>query len=290
MTTRTFAAICAVGLMLSMPGVAGAADKEQLQMMADLRILQEQSQQLQNLIAALNESVRAVNQRLDEQADADRKAAADQKLVINGVSDDLRILREKVDDNNVRVGSLGQEIDALRQSVASLYVPPPAPPLTADGTAPDGTVPDGTAPPADPSAAPPPAPTGAAAVGASPQKLLDGAMADYYAGQYDLAVLGLDSYIKTFPQSPQADYAQFHIGSSYYQQANYEKAVEAYDAMIKTYPQSSFVPDAYVRLGVAYKNLKQADKAREAFDYVIKNYPDTVAATMAQQNLSTQKP
>lgn len=284
MKTRTFGALLSLGLMLAAPGVAGAADKEQRQMMADLRILQEQSQQLQNLIATLNESVKAVNQRLDEQANTDRKAFADQKLVFDSVSDDLRILREKVDDNNVRVGSLGQELDALRQSVASLYVPRPAAPLEADGSA----SPDAGGATGDAAAAP--APTGAAAVGASPQKLLDGAMADYYAGQYDLAILGLDSYIKTFPQSPQADYAQFHIGSSYYQQAKYDKAVEAYDAMIKTYPRSSFVPDAYVRLGVAYKNLKQADKARDAFDYVIKNYPDTVAATMAQQNLSTQKP
>ena len=48
--------------------------------------------------------------------------------------------------------------------------------------------------------------------------------------------------------------------------------------------------DAYVNVGRAYKAIKQADKAREAFEYVIKTYPDTVAATIAQQNLSTPKP
>lgn len=261
---------------------AWAADKEQRQMMADLRILQEQSQQLQNLITALNlalnESLKAVNQRLDTQTETNRKAFADQKLVIDNVSGDLRVLREKVDDNNVRVGSIGQELDALRQSVAALNVPRPFG-LESDSPA-GGAAGDSAAV----------VPTGAAGVGASPQKLLDGAMADYYSGQYDLAVLGLDSYIKTFPQSPQADYAQYHVGAAYLQQGKYDKAIEAYNTVIRNYPKSSFAPDAYVNLGRAFKTLKQVDRAKAAFEYVIKNYPDTVAATIAQQNLSTTKP
>jgi tol-pal system protein YbgF len=267
--------VCAVAT--SSP--AWAADKEQRQMMADLRILQEQAQQLQNFLATLNESLKAVNQRLDDQTAANRKAFADQKLVIDSASGDLRILREKVDDNNVRVGSIGQELDALRQSVAALNVPRPV------GLDPDAAAGGSTS--ADSASIPP---TGAAGVGASPQKLLDGAMADYYGGQYDLAILGLDSYIKTFPQSPQADYAQYHVGASYLQQAKYEKAIDAYTIVIRNYPKSSFAPDAYVNVGRAYKAIKQADKANEAFEYVIKTYPDTVAATIAQQNLSNPKP
>lgn len=275
--------LCAAAVVAGSVQPALAADKEQRQMMADLRILQEQSQQLQNLINALSESLKAinqaVNQRLDDQTNMSRKAFADQKLVIDSVSSDLRVLREKVDDNSVRVGSIGQELDALRQTVAALNARP-------SGFEPDGSAAAGAAPgvPASPPLA------GAAGVGASPQKLLDGAMADYYAGQYDLAILGLDSYIKTFPQSPQADYAQFHVGGSHTQQGKYEQAIEAYDVLIKNYPKSSFIPDAYVKVGIAHKTLKQPDKAREAFEFVIKNYPDSVAATIAQQNLLSLKP
>lgn len=276
-------ALLAFVFAATMGSPAWAADKEQRQMMADLRILQEQSQQLQNqiqgLIATLNESLKAVNQRLDDQTAANRKAFADQKLVIDSASGDLRVLREKVDENNVRVGSIGQELDALRQTVAALNIPRP---FGFESDASAGGFPSG-----DPASI---SPTGAAGVGASPQKLLDGAMADYYGGQYDLAILGLDSYIKTFPQSPQADYAQYHIGASYLQQAKYEKAIEAYTIVIKNYPKSSFAPDAYVNVGRAHKTLKQTDRAKEAFEYVVKNYPDTVAATIAQQNLSVQRP
>lgn len=251
-----------------------AADKETRQMMADIRILQEQSQQLQNLIAALTvtlgDAVKAVNTRLDDQTSISRKSLADQKLVIDAIANDLRVLREKVDDNNVRVGSLGQELDALRQSVAAMSAPRP---FGADA---DTAVPPDGVPP----------PPGAAGVGASPQKLLDGARADYYAGQYDLAALGFDSYVKTFPQSPQAPDAQLHVGNSYMNMAKYDKAVEAYDGVIRTYPKSTVTAEAYAKKGLALMNLKDYDKAREALDFVVTNYPpDNAAVIYAQQRL-----
>ncbi len=275
---RMTGAFLAATLTVAFVAPAAAADKETRQMMADIRILQEQSQQLQNLIAAVTEAIKAVNARIDDQTGANRKSFADQKLVIDTVANDLRVVREKVDDNNVRVGSLGQELDALRQSVTALGSMRPS--------APEGD------PSAAPGAAAPP-PAGAAAVGASPQKLLDSALADYYAGQYDLAILGFESYVKTFPQSPQASFAQLHVGNSQMQLGKYEPAIAAFDLVIRNYPRSNEVPDAYVRKGTALKTLRQTSQAREAFELVIKNYPDSVAATVAQQRLQellSQKP
>jgi len=286
MKMRMTGVILGAALTVGLAVPAAAADKETRQMMADIRILQEQSQQLQNLIAAMTDALKAVNARIDEQTGTNRKSFADQKLVIDTLSNDLRVVREKVDDSNVRVGSLGQELDALRQSVTALGTPRAAAPEADPATT--GA--------ADPGAAPPPvaaSPTGAAAVGASPQKLLDSALADYYAGQYDLSILGFESYVKTFPQSPQASFAQLHVGNSQMQLGHYEPAIAAFDTVIRNYPRSNEVPDAYVRKGTALKTLRQTDKAREAFEFVIKNYPDSVAATVAQQRLQellSQKP
>lgn len=285
MTKRMTGAVLGALLTVAVAAPVSAADKETRQMMADIRILQEQSQQLQNLIAALTEALKQVDTRLDEQTNASRKSFADQKLVIDTLSSDVRVVREKVDDNNVRVGSLAQELDALRQSVTALGAMRPAMPES--GGDPAAVSPDAAgAPPVS-------APTGAAAVGASPQKLLDSAMADYYAGQYDLAILGFESYVKTFPQSPQASFAQLHIGNSQMQLGKYEPAIAAFDAVIRNYPRSNEVADAYVKKGTALKTLRQTDDAREAFEFVIKNYPDSVAATVAQQRLQellAQKP
>jgi tol-pal system protein YbgF len=283
MKTRILGASVLAAIVVATTAPLHAADKEQRQMMADLRILQEQSQQLQNLVGQLSQSlaeaIKAVNQRLDEQTTANRKSFADQKLVIDNAASDLRILREKVDDNSVRVGSLTQELDALRQSVAALNTPR----SSFGSTEPDTVTPAASA---DPAAAPP-VPASPAGVGASPAKLLEGAQGDYWGGQYDLAILGFDSYIKSFPNSPQADYAQYYIGNSYYQKGSYQQAIDAFNAVIKNYPKSPYVPEAYAKMGISYQTQKETDKARQAFEYVIKTYPDSVAATIAQQKLTS---
>jgi tol-pal system protein YbgF len=270
------AAFLSIALLGASVVPAAAADKETRQMMADIRILQEQSQQLQNLLGALNESIKAVNARIDEQTNSARKSFADQKLVIDTLTGDLRVVREKVDDSNVRVGSLSQELDALRQSVVAAAAPRPV--------GPDGDPAAALPPPAD-GTVPAAPPSGAAAVGASPQKLFESARADYYAGQFDLAILGFDAFLKTFPQAPQAPDAQVHIGHAYFQGGKYPQAIEAYDTLIRVYPKSSVVPDAYVRKGTALKSLGDAEKAREAFQFVIDNYPNTTGASIAQQRL-----
>src|SRR5215470_422704 len=140
MTHRMLGAGLAL-LLAASPALA--ANKEHQQLMADIRMLQEQSQLLQNLLAALNESLKAVNTRIDQQTEANRKALADSKLIIDNLSNDVRVVREKLDDNNVRVGTLTQEVEALRQSLQQLGRPAPttpdsgdAPPAAAAGVAP----------------------------------------------------------------------------------------------------------------------------------------------------------
>jgi len=258
-----------------------AADKEQRQLMADVRILQEQSQQLQNLIGALNtalaDALKVINARLDEQSTANRKALADQKLVVDNLSSDLRIVREKVDDNNVRISSLSQEIDAMRQAVQAARVPPPASESTEAAVG---------APAAAPSEAPPPSPAPALAVGTSPSRLYDLAFSDYTSGQWDLAIQGFESYIRSFPKSDRADDVQVLIGNSYLQAGRNDKAVEAYDKAIRTYPAGDAIPEAYYKKGLALRNLKQLDQACQAFAFAVKNFPETPAGQLARQQVA----
>jgi TolA-binding protein len=251
---------------------ASAADKETRQLMADVRMLQEQTQLLQTMLGSLNEALKALNTRLDEQTEANRKAFADQKLVVDNLSNDLRVVREKVDDSNVRIGSLSQEVEALRQGVQDLNSsrPPAFDPLA--GGAADGS--SGSVPAA-----------GGGAVGVSPQRLWDEAMALYTAGQYDLAAVGFESYIKTFPKSDKADDAQVYVANSYLQDGKNDKAVEASDQAIRMYPTGDAIPEAYYRKGLALKNLRQIDRARQAFELLIKNYPTSYAATLAMQQV-----
>jgi len=251
---------------------ADAANKEHQQLMADIRMLQEQSQVLQNLLGQLNDTLKGVNMRLDQQTEASRKSMADQKLVIDNLSNDVRVVREKLDDNNVRLGSLSQEVDALRQAVQQCIARP---------TAPASEPADAAATPAA-TAGPPASPT----VVASPTQMWDTAWADYTSGQYDLAVLGFDAYIKTFPKSDMADDAQVYICNAYLNDGKNDKAVEACDVAIRAYPKGNAIPEAYLRKGQAQLNLRDAGGARATWEALIRNFPDSAMAQMAQNRLN----
>ena len=263
--------VLAVVLATTTP--ADAANKEHQQLMADIRMLQEQSQVLQNLIGQVAEAVKAVNTRIDQQAEATRKAMADQKLVIDNLSNDVRVIREKLDDNNVRLGSLSQEVDALRQALQQAASRPTETPAAGPDSAAGGQ---------------PPASAGAAQPGVvinSPKQLWDNAFADYTAGNYDLAIIGFDAFIKTFPKSDQADDAQVYICTAYLQQNKNDDAVKACDVAIRTYAGGNAVPEAYYRKALAQRNLKDVAAARSTLEDLMKQFPDSQFAIMGDQVL-----
>jgi tol-pal system protein YbgF len=253
---------------------AAAASREQQQIMADLRMLQEQNQQLQLALAQLAETLRAVNGRLDQQSDASRRGFADQKLLVDTLTGDVRTLREKLDDTNVRISSLGQEVEALRTSMP----PPPAfvEPTPADAAA--ATPPEGAPPP-------PAVPAVNPAAGLSPQRLWDQAYADYTAGQWALAIAGFETFIKTFPRHERADSAQYYVGESYLLDGRFDQAIAAYDRVIANFPSGDQVPFAFYKRGLAQARLGQTDRARESWETVIAKYPASDAAVMAKQGL-----
>ncbi|MBE3072511.1 MAG: tol-pal system protein YbgF [Acidobacteria bacterium] len=255
-----------VATVISVP--ASGANREHQQLMADIRMLQEQTQQLHAQLVAVTDALKAVATKLDDQSGATRKAFADQKLLADGVSGDLRVIREKVDDNNVRISSLSQEIEAVRLAI------PQTPPQPAAMT---GEIQPGTSPP--------PATPPGAALGQSPQKLFDTAWGDYTVGQYSLAITGFSNYIKSFPTLDKAGEAQWYIGEAQYGLGNYKDAVAAYDRVISDFPNHRLVPDAYYKRGVALNALGQVDRARESWEFVVKTYPSSDAGRLARQKL-----
>lgn len=285
---RKSCALCGVlagGLLLSSP--AGAADREHLQMVADIRMLQEQAQQLAIAVATLGDALKAINARLDQQAEVDRKSFADQKVIFDGIGDDLRVIRERSSETNVRISALDQEVEALRAAIPLIPVAPPAPFV------------DPTLPPTDPSAAPAapgtpaapapfpvpvPAPTPSPA-GLSPRRMLDQAFADYTSGQYALAIQGYEAFLRTFPGSDLSDDAQFMIGEANYAAGRNAEAVNAYNEVIRLYPGSNAAPDAYYKRGLAMERLGNIDAARESWEAAVKGFPESDAGRLAKQGL-----
>jgi tol-pal system protein YbgF len=259
---------------------ASAQNRREMQMMADIRMLQEQNQQMQVVLTQLGETLKTLNTRLDEQANANRKGFADQNLKVDQFGADLRVMRERVDETNVRIASLSQEVEALRLSIPQYQPCVPGAPDPANPAAP----PTDPAAPGTPAPAPaqPPAPLGP---GMSPQRLYDTAWADYTSGQWELCISGFETYLRTFPRSELADEAQFYIGECHYSDGKHQEAVQAYNQVIANYPRGQSVAPAYYKRGLAFERLGQLDRARESFELVMKNFPDSDAARLAKQNL-----
>jgi tol-pal system protein YbgF len=249
-----------------------AANKEHLQLMAEIRMLQEQNQQLQALLGSLQDTLKTVTTKIDDQSAATRKVMADQLLAVNNIGDNVRVLREKTDDTNVRISTVSQEINALRQAIASQ--PPPAAALPS---------PD---PAAVPSATPSQPPTASPPVGVSPQRMYEASYDDYTSGRWELAIQGFQGYIQTFPRTAQAADAQYNIGMSYYQQSKWPEARDAFQKVISDYPQNTErLPEAYYKLGQTFERLNQVDNAKRAYETVIQKFPTSFHANQARPAL-----
>jgi tol-pal system protein YbgF len=286
---RTAWVVCAA-MVLALAGSTpvAAADKVHQQLMAEIRMLQEQQQQLQQMLGGLADTLKVVTTKLDDQTGANRKGFADQKLLIDNIAEGVRVLREKSDDTNVRLSTVSQELEAVRQAFASMNAPtvaigPPGQPTSPAGTDPvTGNVPPGGAATAAP-------PSSSAPPLISPQRMWDNAYSDYMAGQYEIAVQGFKAYIASFPKSDKADDAQLNIGNALYVAGKYREAVEAFQQVIANYPGSDSTAVAYYKMGLTYTELKQIDLARKAFEAVIQNYPTAYEAILAKQRLDGLK-
>lgn len=279
MSRRLHAGVLALAWLVSAAAPAAAQSRREMQLMADIRMLQEQTQQMQQQLAAaieqLSANLKAISSRQDEQTAQTRKSFADQKLVIDQFATDLRIVRERIDESNVRITTLSQEVEALRLAIPTFTAPPAAAPI--DPGAPAGAPP----PPVDPAA-----PVTQPMAPGSPQRMFSTALGDFTVGQWALCIQGFEMYLRSFARTDAADDAQWYIGECHYNDGKFPQAVDAYNRVITNFPRGDRVPDAYYKRGVAFSSMKQPDQARESFETVIELFPDHEMARLARQQLT----
>ncbi len=249
---------------------AWGQNREHQQIAADIRMLQEQDSRLQLMLTALERTLQVILTRLDAQGDEVRRGFANQQLQVDSVATGVRVVREKIDENNVRVSSLAQEVEALRMAMPMLGGP-----LTDLEVDPETGLPvnQGLAPPLPANA------------GISPKRLYDTAYTDYTTGQWALSIQGFEQFISTFPQSEIADDALFFIGQNYYADGRFREAADAYEQVSVRYPGGNVVAEALYKRGLALERLDQFDLARETFQTVVREHPDDNMANLAQQAL-----
>jgi outer membrane protein assembly factor BamD len=106
--------------------------------------------------------------------------------------------------------------------------------------------------------------------------LLMSAYADYQAEEYDDCVNSAERYVTLHPGSPDAAYAQYLIGASYYDQilditrdqARAQKAIDALAEVVRKYPTSEYAIAAKKKIEMARDQLagKEMDIGRYYLD------------------------
>jgi tol-pal system protein YbgF len=271
-------------LLAGVPAPAGAQNRQDLQMLADMRLLQENVAKLQLTVNTLIEQLKATNAQVDANKNLAQKLHAEQMVLIKDTAQNMSVLNEKLADSSVNVLKLSQEMGSLRSAIAmqstllnqilGLLQPPQAPAIP-----PGGGTGGETGPP----------PPGSASMPASPAAHYNEAWGYYTANKFDLAIQAYEEALQKFPEWPDAAIAQLNIGNAYYQLRRDKEAIQAFNVVITKYRNSDAVPEAYFGQGLAYERLGQKANALKNYQLIIERYPKSDAALLAKQGITRVK-
>jgi len=235
----------------------------------------------------IDETVRS---RLVDVADESARTRANTEAVMEELRTELQKTQSVVEENTFRLSELSRKLDELRVNLYRKLD------VIEGGMKP---VPEVPGPVADeqPRLAPPlpmpvtPLPVAPARKPAdttsavSPTEDYQRAYRDYQRNNYELAKLGFKQYLAMYPDSEDADNAQFWLAQCYYKSGDNRQALAEIERLYKDFPRSPKIPDAM--LIEAFIDLALGDRAgaRTALEKLIANYPTADAAVRAKTKL-----
>jgi len=255
---RIVCALPLVGLVLLAATVAGCGTGEKARREAEMAALVKQVEELKK---GQDQIAKDVGKLAGELKALDAQAAF---LVgeTKTTAADREQLKAAIQQQDGAVRGLRATLDETNQKVATLSVPPPAPP------------------------APKPAPP-APGREVTAEKLYATAMASFRADEHGQAVIEFTELIDKFPKHTLAASAQYWIAEAYYRQRDFNQAVTEFQKVPDLYPQSPPVAEALLKLGMCYRALHDVPRAREMWEQVVKSHPRTEAATQARALLAS---
>ena len=135
-----------------------------------------------------------------------------------------------------------------------------------------------------------PAPAGAAVKAASDEKERYAvARSVFEQGDFAKARSLFEKLLADFPDSPQANNAQFWVGETYYREKWFEKAILEYQKVVEKYPKGNKLPAALLKQGFAFGNLGDNANARLILESLVQKYPDSSEAGIAAKKLQGMK-
>lgn len=129
------------------------------------------------------------------------------------------------------------------------------------------------------------------------KSMVMGAFANYRQGNYDEAINAGKRYVQLYPSTPDAAYAQYIVGLSYFRQIRditrdqkeSRRAIEAMEEVANRWPDSEYVDDANekirfardqlagkeMQVGRYYLERREYIAAIKRFRFVVENYSNT---------------
>ena len=135
------------------------------------------------------------------------------RVDVGSLSSQIAELQGKLEDTNYRLAQVSQQIAATNQDLKAVR--------SCDRRRAAGA---------------PAALRAAAARRRTPRALYQTSYSDYLRGNYDLAMLGFQQYLETFPETDLADNATYWIGECFYRQQKYAEAIAEYDTRAEAVP------------------------------------------------------
>jgi tol-pal system protein YbgF len=108
-------------------------------------------------------------------------------------------------------------------------------------------------------------------------------------GDSEAARQGFQEFIERYPESKNADNAQFWIGEIYYREKWYEKAILEYQNVIEKFPKGNKVPAALLKQGLAFSNIGDQANAKLILEELKRKYPKSNEAKVAAEKLKALK-
>jgi len=249
-------------------------------------------------IAATSAKVDALQRNLEARlADVEgqfKSQGLDLLRDLEGIKSDLARIRGQIEvltyeltESQKRQKDLYVDLDTrMRKMEAG---PSAAPPTTDSGGA---TTPPTVVANAPGNVSPPPAvpaaPTTPAAivpVSAQEQRAYDVALDQFKRGDYNGAINGFQSFVKTYPRSLLASSAQYWVGNANFAKKDYRASIAAQRQLIQLWPDSPKVPDALLNIASAQSELGDNASARRSLEELMGKYPQSEAAGKAKQRL-----
>jgi tol-pal system protein YbgF len=230
--------------------------------------LQQENQQLQQKLTAMEERVSKLDATLRSQGLVDLLQSVEaMKSDIANLRGQIEVNTNNIETTQKRQKDLYVDLDNRLRKLERVDSPatsaPPAPDSAATAS-----------PSTDPGAE---------------NRAYETAFNLFKIGNYQAAIAGFQSFLKAYPSSPLAANSQYWIGNAYSALKDCKSAIAQQQKVRSTYPNSPKVPDAMLNIASCQSELGDKAGNKKTLEEIVVKYPLSPAADNAKKRLSSLK-